>query len=417
VIANLKLCRGSWRMCVLSCVFALALPCQGQEPGEPRVARMQLQLRSGNEVVDVIEQGDLLTVLGEQDQGYTVLTYQGRRGLVAKSNTVKLAEAVEIYDQLLKANPHEGRLYTQRAMAWWSRGNQRRALADFDRAIELGYTASHAFTSRGMFHAAVGDIDAALTDFGRAIEIDPRDEVPYINRAAIHMSQGKYDQALSDYAVAVRLNPTRAGNYQQRAGAYMLNGKLEAALADYSHALELDPKHIAALMGRGYVFYEQQEYAQAVTDYSAAIALAPNSATAYNNRGFNRQLLGDSRSALTDYNRAIELQKDYALCYQNKAWLLATSPDDSLRDGVAALQAALRACELNRFKDLGDLRVLAASYAEAGRFELAIGWQEKIIELSPAGDKQEEKRILEQYKNKQPYREHRPSPERSGAAP
>ena len=69
------------------------------------------------------------------------------------------------------------------------------------------------------------------------------------------------------------------------------------------------------------------------------------------------------------------------------------------------MQAALRACELNQYKDLDDLRALAASYAEAGQFELAIGWQEKVVELSPADDRPEEARILEQFKNKQPYRE------------
>ena len=395
------------RLAVPFCALALALACSAlaQEENEPRVARLQMQLKSGDEVVDVIEQGDLLTVVGQQDQSFAVLTYQGRRGLVNKVNAVKLAEAVDIYDQLIKARPKEGRLYTQRAAAWWARGDQKRALADFDQAIQLGYQESHAFTSRGMFHAAVGNIDAAIRDFGKAIETDPKDEVPHINRAAVFMSQNKLDLALQDYDAAVRLQPNKAGNYQQRAVAHKMAQNLDAALADFNKALELDPRNIPALLGRGYLWYQQEKSQQAIADFSAVIELAPNSATAYNNRGFNRQILGDRKNALLDYDRALELAPDYALCLQNKAWLLATSPDDSLRSGELAVKAALRACELNKFKDPVDLRVLAASYAEVGKFDLAIGWQEKAIELLSADDKAEEQKFLELYKNKQPYRE------------
>src|SRR3954471_8001233 len=81
---------------------------------EPRVARVQMQLKFGDDLVDVIEPGELLTIVGEQEKGYVILTHPGRRGLVEKVNAVKLSEAVEIYDELIKATPMEGRLYTQR---------------------------------------------------------------------------------------------------------------------------------------------------------------------------------------------------------------------------------------------------------------------------------------------------------------
>jgi tetratricopeptide (TPR) repeat protein len=386
----------------LANMLSLAAASLAQSAPEPRVARVQLQFKSGDQVVDVIEPGDLLTVLDEDEQSYSVVTYQGRRGRVNKANAVKLAEAVEIYDQLIRATPQQGRLYTQRAMAWWGRRDQQRALADFDRAIQLGYRAAHAFTSRGMFHAAVGNIDEALSDFGQAIESDPADEVPHINRAAVYMLQNEFERAIADYDAAVGLNPDKAGNYQQRAAARKLNGQLDEALDDYNRALELDPKHIASLMGRGYVYYQQQKHAGAVADYTAAIGLAPNSAMAYNNRGFNRHLLGDARGALADYDRALELAPNYGMCHQNKAWLLATTSDSALRDGAAAVKSALRACDISQYKDLDDLRALAASYAAAGQFDLAIGWQEKVVAHAADDDKPEEARVLDQFKDKKP---------------
>lgn len=389
----------------LALAFVLPLAALAQDQTEPRVARVQMQLKFGDDVVDVIEPGELLTVVGEQDQAFVILTHPGRRGLVEKVNAVKLSEAVEIYDGLIKVNPKEGRIYTQRATAWWARGDNRRALADFDQAIQLGYVEPHAFTSRGMFHTAVGNIDAALKDFGRAIEKNPQDEVPHINRAAVYLAQNKIDLALADYARAIELSPKKADNYQQRAVAHRRKGDMDSALADFNKALALDPKHVASLMGRGYIWFQQDKHRDAVADFSAAIALAPNSAAAYNNRGFNQQLLGDGKSALADYDRALQLAPDYALCSQNKAWLLATSPDDALRSGPEAVKAALKACELNKYQVAADLKALAAAYAENGQFELAIGWQEKAIQLSSVDDKADEEKVLEQYKDKRPYRE------------
>ena len=393
-------------ICVTGVVLAVAfLRFAACQELEPRVARVQMQLKFGDDIVDVIQPGELLTVVGEQEKGFVILTHPGRRGLVEKVNALRLAEAVEVYDDLIKANPKEGRLYTQRASSWWARGERQKALADFDQAIQLGYLEPHAFTSRGMFHTAVGNLDAALKDFAQAIEKNPKDEVPYINRAAVYITQRKIDLAIADYARAIELNPKKAANYQQRAVAHKMNGDLQAALIDFNRALELDPRDVASLMGRGYVWYQQEKHTQAIADFSAVIELDPKSAAAYNNRGFNQQLLGDAKSALADYHRALELSPEYALCHQNRAWLLATSPNDTIRSGPEAIKSALVACEVNKYRVLADLRALAAAYAENGQFELAIGWQEKAIQLSASEDKALEEKVLEQYKDKRPYRD------------
>ena len=70
-----------------------------------------MQFQESGKAVETIEKGDLLTVVGERDQAYVILTLHGARGLVGKVNTLKLAEAVEVYDELISETPKEGRLY------------------------------------------------------------------------------------------------------------------------------------------------------------------------------------------------------------------------------------------------------------------------------------------------------------------
>ena len=93
--------------------------------------------KSDDELVDTIEKGDLLTVLDEREDTYVILTFNGNRGAVEKVNAVKIIESADIYSELIKENPTEGRLYTLRASAWWALEKHQKALDDFDKALSL----------------------------------------------------------------------------------------------------------------------------------------------------------------------------------------------------------------------------------------------------------------------------------------
>ena len=175
----------------------------------PVVARIEMKLADDDQIVDVIEQGDLLTVIEEREDDYVIVTHDGTKGAVDKVNAVQIAESGDIYTDLIQRNPHEGRYYTLRAGSWWALGKAEKALDDFDRAIELGYEEAHAYTSRGLFHAAQGDYDRALADYDKAIELDPEDIAPRINRAAVLMSKKDPSSAAADYTAALKIAPGR----------------------------------------------------------------------------------------------------------------------------------------------------------------------------------------------------------------
>jgi tetratricopeptide (TPR) repeat protein len=57
---------------------------------------------------------------------------------------------------------------------------------------------------------------------------------------------------------------------------------------------------------------------------------------------------------------------------QRLAWLLATAPDDSVRDGAEALELAELAAKLTQFRDASCLHTLAAALSENRQFEKAV---------------------------------------------
>src|SRR5207248_2876355 len=91
----------------------------------------------------------------------------------------------------------------------------------------------------------------------------------------------------------------------------------------------------------------------------------------------------------------------------NRAYLLATTLNDKVRDGRKALEDATKACELTSWSNPGYLDTLAVAYAEVGDFERAIQWQKKALE-DAAFEKEwgENARAqLSLFRQRKPYRE------------
>jgi tetratricopeptide (TPR) repeat protein len=79
---------------------------------------------------------------------------------------------------------------------------------------------------------------------------------------------------------------------------------------------------------------------------------------------------GREAEAIAQYEACLEAHPGYAKGMNNLAWLLATSPDDALRDGKRAVELADRALSLSK-GSFAMLDTLAAALAAAGEFEEA----------------------------------------------
>ncbi|MDR1113615.1 MAG: tetratricopeptide repeat protein, partial [Candidatus Margulisbacteria bacterium] len=127
----------------------------------------------------------------------------------------------------------------------------------------------------------------ALADYDKAIQLDPTNPVYHANRANANYGLENYQATLADYDRAIRLNPQDGKLYQRRALLKEKNfkaGQKELA-ADWRKAIALgvEDEHIFISYG-SYLNNELQNYEAALNCFQRALKLNPNSGLAKQNR-------------------------------------------------------------------------------------------------------------------------------------
>jgi tetratricopeptide (TPR) repeat protein len=252
------------------------------------------------------------------------------------------------------------------------------------------------------------DYDRAIACFTACLGQNASDPVCLANRGLAHAARQQYDRALADFTQAAQLNPRLALVWVNRGLVYASKQEYGLAIADYNQAIRLEPQSPLAYYYRGNAHADRREFKEALADFSEVIRLEPGDAPALNNRGAAYANLHKYGLAVRDYTAAIKVDPKYAQALNNFAWLLATCPEDSLRDGKRALAHATSACALTQWKAAGPLSTLAAAHAECGDFPQAREWEARAIQAGfPDKADQEQARMrLKMYQAGKTYRDH-----------
>ncbi len=166
--------------------------------------------------------------------------YRRSRGRNDESWLREARASVEHYTQLLEGDPDNPLLLSRRALAYQLLEDWTRALADYDRCIQLEPERPGPYLNRATALRGAGRLHDALQachDYERRF---PEDSV-HQNRALVYWDLGLLVEAERDLDAAVALSPQRPGPWTNRANFYKQQGRLPEALGDYLRAQQLDP--------------------------------------------------------------------------------------------------------------------------------------------------------------------------------
>jgi Flp pilus assembly protein TadD len=232
----------------------------------------------------------------------------------------------------------------------------------------------NAHNNLGCILAERGDLGGALRFFEDSLKLNPGNAQAHINLARALVVQGSFGRAEEHFRKAQKLRPADPEAYTHYGQALAGAGRIPEAIAQLRAAAHLKPSADVHLLLAG-LYRATSQPGEAIEQTRAALKAKP-----------------DSLEALG-----------------NLAWLLATTPNEKLRNGAEAVQLATQACQQTGFKEARLVGALAAAHAENGDFTNAVRRAEEAVSLAQAAGNAQfagmNQQLLQLYRAGRPFRE------------
>jgi tetratricopeptide (TPR) repeat protein len=268
--------------------------------------------------------------------------------------------------------------------ALFQKGRVDEAIVHFQTALQIRPDYVLACYNLGNALLQKGRMDEAVALYQKALQIKPDYADAYNNLGSILFQKGRVDEAMVYFQKALQIEPDYAKAYNNLGNALFQKGRVDEAITHYQKALQIKPDNAKAHNNLGNALLQKGRVDEAIIHYQKALQIKPDYADAQNNLGNLLLQKGRVDEAIIQYQMALQTEPGNVKALNKLAWLLATSPQASVRNGDKAVVLAQRANQLTGGENPIVLHTLAAAYAEAGRFGDAISSAQKAIALAQA---------------------------------
>jgi tetratricopeptide (TPR) repeat protein len=195
------------------------------------------------------------------------------------------------------------------------------------------------------------------------------------------LAAGRADEAVPQFEKAIRLKPDFAEAHNNLGSAYAMLRRPELAVEQFRQAIAIRPEYGKAHYNLANLHAARGELDAAIEHYERAVALMPDNTGTQYQLGLAQMRAGKYQAAVKQFENISAADSRHLGAQNNLAWILATCPDKSVRNGPAAVEHGRQAEQLSGGRSAEVLDSLAAAYAEAGRYQEAVDTARRALDL------------------------------------
>ncbi len=251
------------------------------------------------------------------------------------------AKALADFEEAIQLVPDNGNYRLVRAVFLRSRKKLDEALAEVDAVLQQSPDDANALILQGEVFRELGKNDAAVESFDRATELAPQTPGPYQHRGEIYRNLGEHDKALTEFNKVLELQPGELLTLVHRAEVYLRSGRLDEALADVDLVLEKQQLVLAHRI-RAETLANMNRLQEAIDEMERVSAAMPNQVELKMQLALYYQVDNQLRRAVEVYDKVIEQQSDNLLALRSRgdANLTLGEHAAAIADFEAALEHA-----------------------------------------------------------------------------
>ena len=248
--------------------------------------------------------------------------------------------------------------------------------------IEVPAVKHHVHTQAGQRLVEEKAWPRAIAALEKAIEVEPTFVRAHVLLSYALMQVGRYETAVLHAVRAAEIEPRNPTALFNAEVCFLNLGRPHMAIRYLKRLIDVAPEYPQAKQDMVLARREARGLEYEIAKLEREVAARPRDAGLQQRLSDLYVKAGRLEDGLKHLETSIEISPRNLMAVVNLAWLLATNPDDAIRDGKRAVEVAEKAVALTGSGDPAILAVYAAALSEAGRQKEAVAAAEKALGLA-----------------------------------
>ncbi len=212
-------------------------------------------------------------------------------------------EALKLYTKAINCSLEKSLSYYKRGEIYFSKGENKKSLFDYDKAIDIDPEYPIYYFSRAFSKFNLEDLEGAKYDFFISSSMGFKPAVNALKEYIFPNAQGLLDLE----SESILKNPEDVSSYIRRAA---INSEIDplSSIADLTKALEIDPSQHEIFLKRGAISRRIGQIEESFKDINQFLEQCPNSIVGLANLGWLYLLIDEKEYAIVNFKKCSNLE-------------------------------------------------------------------------------------------------------------